>query len=246
MRRKVKYIIIFSLFILGGFFSTAGGTIIADGIITGDTVWTNSDIIEITAEVEVTSTGHLTIEPGTTIRIALLGEINVYGLLTAIGSETDRILFTAMADTVNGSPGPAGIWYGVSAWEGGRLEMSYCDIRYALSAVSITQGSGDFSNCIAENFLGYGFLIDGINSIPRIEVNINSCRIIQTNPSMMKKAIGIYTLRSANVSVANTEVSDCQLGIKIYSNNTSSPLYSIKRSEISHNDSLGINVIGTG
>ncbi|MEW5924294.1 MAG: right-handed parallel beta-helix repeat-containing protein [Candidatus Zixiibacteriota bacterium] len=246
MKRSVSYTIILSLFILSQFFPTACGMVIGDAIITGDTVWTNTDIIEIVDSVVVTSTGHLTIEPGAIILFDLMSKMNIYGQLAATGDETNRIVFTTVADTINGSPGSSNIWYGMGAWEGGRLMMSYCDVRYALTAVSLSRSEGDFDNCVIENFMGHGFLIDGIDADPQIDVSINGCRIIQSNPSMKKTGTGIYALRSVNLSVAHSEISDCRLGINIYSFNTSSPHYSFVRSEISRHYADGIYILGSG
>lgn len=246
MRRRVNYIFILFPFIFSALFSPVCGTVIGDGIITGDTLWTSTDIIEIVDSVVITATGHLTIEPGTIIRVALMGKINIYGQLTAVGDETNRIVFTTVADTINGSPGPSNFWYGLAAWEGGRLVMNYCDIRYALMAAYISGADGEFSNCTAENFIGHGFFIDGKDGENKINIDINSCRIIQTNPGMIKQGIGIYAIRNVDLSVAHTEISDCRLGISLESYNTSSPIFSIKRTEISRHSEDGISMYGGG
>lgn len=227
-------------------FPLVSGAVTVSGTITGDTVWTNSEVIEVVDFVTVDTTGHLTIEPGTIIRFRLLSKMDIYGQLTSVGDSASRIVFTTVADTTNGSPSSSNIWYGLRFWDNSQPVMSYCDIRYALDGIAITKANLEINSCTIENFMGYGFFIDGIDADPRIDVTINSCLIRQSNPTMKKTGTGIYTFRSVNLSVAHTEISDCRLGINIYSNNYWSPLFSITRSEISRHYSDGIYIQGTG
>lgn len=115
------------------------------GGIYADTTWTkaNSPYI-LDGSVVVFQGVNLTIEPGTTIMFKGAAQIELRGTLTAIGTATDSIYFTAWAVLTPGSykgiviknPAPS-----VSH----QLTMKYCVVKYASDFITFKGGVGPYS-----------------------------------------------------------------------------------------------------
>jgi len=216
------------------------------GIITGDTVWTNDDVVIVRDSLVVDSTGHLTIQPGTTVLFELMTPVFIYGRLTAVGNEAAPIVFTTIADTVGGTPTSSTFWYGLSFQEGSDGEMEHCRVAYTLTCIDINMCSLEFHHCTVENFLGFGFYIDGMFEIPPIEVVIDGCVIRQTDPDLLDDGRGIYVFRSVNIGISHTRIRDCNIGIQLYSYNAYNPRFNIFRTEIASHWTDGLYLNGSG
>ena len=108
------------------------------GNISTDTTWTKDmSPYFVTGDVVVYKST-LTIEPGVEVRFmagvddaksgrdSSLSELIIEGKLKAIGNPANRIIFTSSAM----SPAP-GDWGGIGTGLDGRIELRYCDIKYA-------------------------------------------------------------------------------------------------------------------
>jgi hypothetical protein len=106
----------------------------------------------LNSDLTITSSGKLTIEPGTTIRIPHGLAIRVQGQLIAKGSAKDPIQFLAAA------PKQSDDWKGIlftpllarSSGEGSELE--YCRVVNA-ATIDLNRFLGEISHCIIENGL---------------------------------------------------------------------------------------------
>ena len=108
----------------------------------------------VTCPATIASTATLTAQPGTIVKAIggyteLHGEclLCVEGTLDAVGSEDEPITFTSINDnSVGGATGSGtpktGDWAGIGAVADGSLDLEHADLRYALYAVGVEEGSG--------------------------------------------------------------------------------------------------------
>jgi hypothetical protein len=109
------------------------------GTISTNTTWTkaNSPYL-ITGDVTVNENKTLTIEPGAKVRFVPISddqssgddinrsELRIRGILRAVGTSSDSILFTSNAETP-----AAGDWYGIRVYDSGsKAFLDYCRIEY--------------------------------------------------------------------------------------------------------------------
>ena len=108
------------------------------GTISTNTTWTkaNSPYL-ITGDVTVNESKTLTIEPGTQVRFVAISddqsggddinrsELRIRGILRAVGTSSDSILFTSNAEAP-----AAGDWYGLRVYDSGsKAFLDYCRIE---------------------------------------------------------------------------------------------------------------------
>jgi parallel beta-helix repeat protein len=153
----------------------------ADGIVyrsytAGNSVWRNFGlpyIVEGQGGVDQDAT--LTIEPGVEVRMAQDATFSVDGVLSAVGTATNPVIFT-------GTQQQPGWWKGIQIDGNGAAELRYCDISYGgnwgptdNAAQLMTQTSSlSLSNCRIHDSSGAGILVAGANPIinnNRIENN---------------------------------------------------------------------------
>lgn len=141
-----KRILIIILIGMGIFFKLpfAESTTSVSGTITSNTTWTslNSPYI-VVGTVSVESDRVLTIEPGVVVKFATSTSLISYGRLTAIGEETNKIVFTSFKDETNGQGtstiAKAGDWGGIKLSGNGAngSEIKYCIIKYGRQAICL-------------------------------------------------------------------------------------------------------------
>ena len=99
--------------------------------------WTMDDSpVHVTENTTVPEGEELTIDPGVTILFARDTWLSVRGLITAIGTEDDSIIFTA--DTEDVEPG---YWSYIGVATNEESVLSYCVIEYARIGVDIGSDS---------------------------------------------------------------------------------------------------------
>ena len=100
--RALLYIFILPFFILAGFF-VLGQTAHARIDIATDVIWDKSQSpIVISEYIWVTSEGNLTIEPGVVVKFIPEVYLIIGGVLNAIGTEEEKIIFTSIKDDNHG------------------------------------------------------------------------------------------------------------------------------------------------
>ena len=143
MRMRLTSIGIVCLLVIGGVFSlptvwneNVQGDTFVGGTITADTIWDLSGSPYIIVDNIVVAGGvSLTIEPGVEVKFDGPFNIQVNGILNAIGTETSRIIITAN----NATPMP-GNWGSIKII--GHAEIKYCDISYGSMVINY----GDSNN----------------------------------------------------------------------------------------------------
>ena len=107
------------------------------GTITADETWCKSDgdhVVNVHFEVQPNVT--LTIEPGVTVKtdFGLHDDFLIGGTLIALGTETEPIMFTSLADTGPGERGGLAI-------DGGTAHLRYVTVRYGGQRSSVSDDS---------------------------------------------------------------------------------------------------------
>lgn len=139
---------------------------IVTGELHGDLVWTGS--ITVGGDVTLAADARLTILPGTVVRFLPAegfpggasehphfpgSELNVAGVLTAIGTSGSPIVFAA-AD----AQAPPGSWGAINFAEGSRGTLRYCVFRQADSAVHSREATVEIAESLFEqNLVGIRF-----------------------------------------------------------------------------------------
>ncbi len=154
-----------SLFLYKNVFAETDINLGSGDIISTDTIWTKDAGPYVIYESPTIESGAtLTIEPGTIIKFDFLEGINVSGKLIANGSDGEKIYFTSLYDDSIGGDTDLddglitpnyGDWEGITALDGGSIEIKNAEIYYSWTAVSLNSGIGifDFLN-VTNSFLG--------------------------------------------------------------------------------------------
>ncbi len=159
------------------------------GTIQSDTVWTTGNLYRVNQDLSLPNGVTLTIQPGVVIKVSGFRSINIAGTLTAIGTESQPILFTALTDdtvggdtngdTSNSTPNK-GYWDTIELSTGADSSvLSYVEIRYAgrnsVPALSLKGASPSIDNISVRQNFGPGILVDlgsmAIINNTRIEEN---------------------------------------------------------------------------
>jgi parallel beta-helix repeat protein len=207
MRQRQKSIGVVCLLVIGGFFhlptvwnENARGDTIVGGTISADTIWDLSGSPYIIVDnIEIVSGVSLTIEPGVEVKFDGTFNINVMGILYAIGTEASRITITSNKAT----PLP-GDWGSIGV--GGHAEIKYCDISYGSAAIDL----GNSNNNITDN----NILYNELSGVVIIGDDYNNNNILRNNISYNKH--GIFLNRSFYSHIAHNEIfSNSHHGIDI-------------------------------
>ena len=186
MRRGIIFIS-FSFFVAFLFFAhvscAAGPTIITDGTrITSSDTWKKAESpYLVMGRIDVDS--ELTIEPGVVVKLEYQkGKMNIWGKLTAVGTENNRIIFTSSRDDANGGDTDhenwlpeRGDWQDLNFGATKEAKLKYTTIMYggggrADDAVVINNTDNvSITKSEIRNNRFYGIKI--INSLPTIEEN---------------------------------------------------------------------------
>ncbi len=122
--------------------TTASGIEQVSGLISVNTTWTNDKQYIVTGNLLVQSGITLTVQAGTTIKIDGNHVILVEGNLQAHGTETANVLFTS-----NNEDAGLGDWPGIEVRNGGVIDLTYCEISDAFTAISVYDAQGTIDHC---------------------------------------------------------------------------------------------------
>jgi parallel beta-helix repeat protein len=261
MRSQIVPTAIVGMLVLSGLVGLAivpvqvngAGPTYVNGSIISDTTWYLADSPYIvTGDVTVEPGATLTIEPGVEVKFDGAYSIIIDGTLIAIGTSTDRILFTSN----QGSPAK-GDWYTIRLRTDNNF-IDYADVEYATYGVFMTYfgGNNELSNTIIQNCKYDGLYITnsdgnlvsdcsifsndryGITIYESDNTHVNNC-IIQYN-----NYFGINLNASLNSIIENSNISYTNgKGILLYSNSNQTL---IKNVDIYKNDNIGIDLSGSG
>jgi len=146
--KKTTIVLLFTLFLIQPLFSQTA----VSGAIASNTVWTlaGSPYI-VTDNIDVSESATLTIEPGVVVKFSANTGMELHGYLSAIGTETNRIVFTS-----NLTSPTIGSWNGITVIGtsilllDNQLIMQYVDGLYATTFVDLDlayHGPYNFENC---------------------------------------------------------------------------------------------------
>ncbi len=139
------------------------------GTITGSDRWVNGSLLrEINGGTTVNAGATLTIDAGATIKFAANQSLNVSGTLTAVGTQTNQIVFTSTADL----PAPGG-WNNLHFWSASSTsQMAYATINYAgannVAALIIDSSSPTIDHVTVSNSSSEGIRVGTTGSAPAI------------------------------------------------------------------------------
>ena len=144
-----------------------GQTNVSGGIY-ANTTWTlaNSPYI-VTDTVVVFPNVTLTIEPGVVVKFDSTKFLDVRGTISAVGTQTDSITFTS--SSANPS---VGSWRGILSWSQNSIDIEYCNLYYADTALFI--GTGIISHAKFQN--------NSIGILSGYIINIDSCLFLYNRP----------------------------------------------------------------
>lgn len=146
------------------------------------TGWIGTKIIP--NEVQVLPGARLTILPGTTVNVGSGYTLTVNGSLIAKGTSTQRITFTSSSAI----PYP-GEWPGIICNGGGPDTLTYCDIKYAETGLSLTNtvANSYIANSMIENSSYLGMFVGSTGTsntalkLYKTEIKNNDMKALQVN-----------------------------------------------------------------
>ncbi len=150
------------------------------GTLTTNTTWTNNEVQEVTGDLIVAAGVTLTVNPGTIVKFNnSLTDLRVEGILSAVGTAGQNIIFTSTRDDVGGDtngdggatlPG-AGNWGSINVGLTGTATIDHSHIRYGSDNTLFVNGGGlTLSNSIVSDSSGDGVRIE--NTDPTLTNNV--------------------------------------------------------------------------
>ncbi len=186
-----------------------GGTII------GEKTWVNEYIYEVISTVSIPSDAHLIIEPGTTIKFNINTGIDVFGQLTAIGSQQDSIRFEPNHPPIGQNWKWNGIRF-VSKLLNDTSIISHAHLALARSSITIDRVS---NNVVIKNTT----IRDSDNHSISIEASegiiVKNNRIFeQTGLLLTPRSVGIKIINAQNCIIAENRIHNNSGGIWLIAN----------------------------
>lgn len=184
------------------------------GIISTDTVWTADIVYFVQSDLTIAQGAHLQIMPGTVVRVFQMSKLNVYGKVSAIGTQTSNIVFTGYIDTSYGGPGGGVYWSGIYIANTGEFNCEYSVFRYSgyynftgLNTIFYNEGKLTVKNSdISRMWNIAAYLTASSDSI------IEGSHIIDIRGA----AIQVKTTGDTNLSIKNNSIDGCtEEGIRI-------------------------------
>jgi len=146
------------------------------GLIISDTTWSSDKTYLVGGNILVQDSITLTVEPGTTVLFHNY-QLVVDGTLKAVGTEEYPIVFTsAQLNPISED------WQGIATQNGGKVELSHCEISYAFRGATVYGNTADWTidNCsIHHNHIG---IMGDFNALLRLEnsrISLNSGNGVQ-------------------------------------------------------------------
>ncbi len=189
------------------------------------TVWNGSIIID--QNIIVSNRSTLTIRPGTGVFFKPGARLVVEegAVLNAIGTEAFPIVFVpATEDNYQ-----AGYWSGIASESEGEVNLTYCEVKGAVTGLSATKSTGTIASSeFSKNKIGIalnyadGFSIDHC----LITDNHTGVQLLYSSPGVAKNTIannthyGLYAFRSKSEMANNTFEHNGIYGLKISNRST--------------------------
>jgi hypothetical protein len=173
----------------------------------------------------------LTVTAGTTVKMAISGNLTVDGALIAEGTPDLPITFTSQS--TNPQPGD---WLQIHANNGSNTHLSYCKVSYSGSgggtrAVWLSSSNVELKNCLIDHSLGDAIFVD--NSAQILLQNtgiINSggsglsimagSRIDGLHLTLAYNETGAYVAAAGNLNLTNTILSQNAVGVNVVAGGT--------------------------
>jgi len=217
----LSYILIVSAF--AGFFhigSMNARATFVSGLISSDTTWdlSGSPYI-VVGDINIAEGVTLTIEPAVEVKFDGYYSISINGNLTAIGTETSRIIITS-----NKVDPSFNDWNRIQTNSEGYINMKYCNVSYGSSAIVLVSSSG---NNISHNNISS-------NSLHGIQLSSSFNNVITSN-DLWNNGEGISLFTSTNNTVTTNTFKGANYGISLYSssdNNISENIFNLGNSGI--------------
>lgn len=232
----------------------------ADGIyhISTDTIWTKDSGPYIIYQGVVVEKGvTLTIEPGTIVKIEDYGYLNIFGKLSARGTENEKIYFTTLYnDSIGGDTDGDGGYYtpesfgsiGIRVLDGGSYDISNTEISYMRLALETYFGKGSLdsvaiSNCddgiiLNESTLSIKNSI--ISDISEHAIAVFSTSTIYIESSNIKNIDGDYYIyaielyNNSSIDINNSKIENTNNLFEVFSSSS----VNISNTEIKNTDNV--------
>ena len=190
------------------------------GAITADAVWSGNDTHWVTSSVTVNAGVTLTIEPGAIVKFNSNQNLDVNGVLSAIGSEINPIIFTSYRDdSVGGdtnadgfSSGQPGDWYSLQFNDSvidSLTRLENVEVRYggghsSYGAIRLANASPAIVNSVISDSQYDGIYMTSAGSAPLIEnVTIED---IGRN--------GVLVSSNATPDIRSSTIRRCSMGVR--------------------------------
>lgn len=173
------------------------------GTIEGQTIWVSGNIYEVISTVSVPAGSHLIIEPGTVIRFNRHTGIDVFGQLSAIGSQNDSIRFKPNHQSLNQHWKWEGIRF-VSKTNSDTSIISHAKISLARFSITVNSING---NVVIEN----STIRDSENHSISIEasnlITVRNNRIFEKTGSLLTpRSVAVKIINSQSCIIANNQI----------------------------------------
>ena len=179
------------LFVLVAATPILAQTHITENIAT-DTTWdiAGSPYI-VQGTVHVTSPNTLTIEPGVTVKMDSVAQIRPLngGVLHAVGTEGNEILFTSVKDT----PAPDD-WYGIVLDGSSACVVTHCVIEYARYGIHAKHCDPTITDCTIRFALYSGILNEYAST------TITRCLVTENGSAGVRSSSGAITVTGCTIS----------------------------------------------
>jgi RHS repeat-associated protein len=185
-----------------------------NGTISTNIVWTADTVYFVQSDLTIAQSAHLQIMPGAVVRFFQMTKLIVYGKVSAIGTQTNNIVFTGYIDTTYGGSGGGSYWSGIYIANTGEFNCEFSIFRYS--------GCYNFTN-LHTIFYNEGKLIVKNSDISRMwniaayltassDSTIEGSHIINIRGA----AIQVKTTGNAKLSIKNNSIDGCiEEGIRI-------------------------------
>ncbi|MBC8485858.1 MAG: right-handed parallel beta-helix repeat-containing protein [Candidatus Cloacimonetes bacterium] len=211
MRKQAKWILLIVIVVISARVLSAQTNV--SGEVSGIWEFANSPYI-IVGDISIVGDSLLVIEAGVEVRFDGFYQFVAYGILSAVGTESEPILFTSNATTPN-----PGDWYNIDLFD--LSIMQYCIVEYAGQPEPPTNKfairlSG---NCeVLNNVIRYNN-VSGIGAM--FESSVIRGNLIYDNSSAFFAGAGIYSQWSSAKILNNTIAENNFAGLLLQANSDS-------------------------
>jgi hypothetical protein len=203
---------------------TFGGTVSANTTI-------GPGVYKVTSNIDINSGVTLTVLPGTTLKFSN-NWLSVSGSLSALGTQSQSVIFTSLQDDTNGgdtnhdglSMGSAGDWKGILTGTGGIVHLAYCQVLWSGGPFFANGGQADAAingrdvttldvqNCTISDSGAYGIFVGNISGNPAAKTYTLKNNLIK---SSALQGISIVNEDNASITLTGNSFQD-NVGAALY------------------------------